>query len=169
MSGRWFTLAIVAVCVGLVLAALWQRSRDTSRIREFWGAGNARLIQQAPQVGLRVDGPADRGDAPSLEGQRGWQDISRAPGLVHLRATLVDDRYFRWPAREATNRERSASEPAFRVLRFSDSEGFVDVAIDIEQGVVVHLAEGRAVEIIPASRDALAAYFKSSALSAPPR
>lgn len=160
MSGRWLTLAIVAVCVVLVLVALWQRSSDTSHIRQFWGASNAKLIQHAPEVALRVDRQAAASDAPSLDDQRGWRDITKAPGLVHLRATLVDDRYFRWPAREATDQQRLARGAAFRVLRFSGPEGFVEVAIDIEQGVVVHLATGQAVEIIPASRDAVATYLR---------
>lgn len=160
MSGRWLTLAVVSICVALVLVALWRRSRDTSRIREFWGASNARLIQHAPKVALRVDEAALASDAPSLDGARAWRDISRAPGLVHLRATLVDDRYFDWPARTATEEERVATGPAIRVLRFSGAEGLVDVAIDVERGTVVHLAVGRAVAIIPASRAALAAYLQ---------
>ena len=161
MSGRWLTLAIGVICIALALVALWRRSRDTSRIREFWGANNARLIQHAPKVALRVENDKETvtSDAPSLDDGRAWRDISQAPGLVHLRATLVDDRYFRWPARKATDQERAATGPAFRVVRFSGREGFIDVAINIEQGTVVHLAAARAVEIIPASRAAIAAYL----------
>lgn len=160
MSGRWFTSTIVALCIAVVLVALWQRSRDTSQIRQFWGADNAKLIQQAPMVRLRVEDSVGGDEVPSLNNPQSWRDISTAPGLVHLRATLVDDRYFHWPSREATDQEQAASGPAYYLVRFSGDGGFVDVAIDTAKGTVVHLAAGRSVEVIPASRDALAAYLR---------
>ena len=147
MSGRWLIVATLALCASLVLFALWQRSRDTARIREFWGAGGARLIQHATNVALRINDSVASDDAPSLGGRRGWFDLSNAPGLVHLRATLVDDRYFQWPSRRATDEELAASADDFRVLRFSSPDGFVDAAIDVENGAVVNLASSRAVEI----------------------
>jgi hypothetical protein len=119
VSGRWLILATLSVCASLVLFALWQRSRDTARIREFWGANGAQLIQHAPRVAMRPGPPEVNDEPPSLESDRDWLDLSTAPGLIHLRATLVDDRYFLWPSREALGEERLASGPDFRVLRFS--------------------------------------------------
>ena len=159
VSGRRLTFAILALCLSLVCIALWQRSRDTARIREFWGAEGARLIQQAPRVALRQAQLSGGDDAPSLDDRRRWLDLSSAPGLVHLRATLVDDRYFDWPSRSATIDEVAASASEWRVLRFSSAAGFIDAAIDLEHGTVVNLVTSRAVNIIPASRQAIAAYL----------
>lgn len=160
MSGRWFTLATLTVCVSLVLFALWQRSHDTARIRQFWGARGASLIQNAPQVLLRRANWPMHQEAPSLnDNKQLWQEISSAPGLVHLRATLVDDRYFKWPDRAAQDSERTTDSPTVRVLRFTGPTGFVEAAIDTQRGVVVDLASGRAVEIIASSRRAIAAYL----------
>lgn len=160
MSGRWFTLTILAICLSLVLFALWRRSHDTARIREFWGADAASIIQSAPRV-LIWDGRwSPQQDVPSMDSEsRRWQDISGAPGLIHLRATLLDDRYFQWPHREATVLERTARSAAYRVLRFAGPVGLVDVAIDIDNGMVINLASGHAVPIISSSRRAIAAYL----------
>ena len=160
MSGRWLTFATLVLCFSLVCLALWQRSRDTARVREFWGADGARLVQQAPQVSLRLDHASGSDDAPSLVDDRGWLDLSTAPGLIHLRATLVDDRYFRWPSRSARVDEMAAGASGWRVLRFSTPESFIDAAIDLERGTVVNLMSARAVEVNPASRQAIAAYLE---------
>lgn len=188
MSGRWLILATLVVCLSLVCFALWRRSRDTAQVREFWGSSGASLIQHAPTVAVRlistsqgsdlplidvplvdvplIDVPSSDAllrDAPLIEERSRWLDLSTAPGLVHLRATLVDDRYFQWPSRAATAGEVAAGPSRWRVLRFSSTSGFVDTAIDLERGTIVNLMNSRAVDILPSSRQAIAAYLELEA------
>lgn len=145
MSGKWLTVFIVASCVFLATTVLWLRSRDTVRVREFWSPQIASLIQHAPHV--------ERMNASE------WQDISNAPGLIHLRATLVEDRYYRWPWRLATEIELAASMYPVQLLRFSSNTAKVEVSIDFVKGTVLNVQAKRAAQLIPTSRDAIARYL----------
>ena len=149
MSGRRVIAFTLVLCVSLVVFALWQRSQHTARIRQFWGGQGAHLIQYAPQVQLQSG--ADRID---------WLELSAAPGLIHLRATLVDDRYYVWPSRAASAEELAAAGAAYHTLRFSDRASFVDATINTETGAVINRVNGRAAQLIPSSRQAVAAYLQ---------
>ncbi len=179
MSGRWLTAILLTVCVALVSFALWRRSIDTQHVREFWGADQAALVQRAPTVLWRtseevVERATDSVAPGSDKLQRvAWKDISRAAGLIHLRATLVDDRYYRWPA--STFESRSQSKPAARpqdsaegdqgtkasnyeCFRFIEGEQSVDVALHVPSGMVILPDRHRQAQIIESSRQALHAY-----------
>jgi hypothetical protein len=71
------------------VASWWFRYAATHRAAKFWGPETARLIRDAPLVELREH------DSPHAAPAR---DISRAPGLTHLRNALLEDRSYRWPA-----------------------------------------------------------------------
>lgn len=144
MSGRLFTTVAVSICLVLVAFAFWQRSLRTQRIREFWGANQASLIQHAPMVRLSVNGEA-------------WRDVSRAPGLVHLRATLVDDRYFQWNETATSQGKEPAS--GYR-LEFSRDQTSIALSIDASSGIVTNLERNQHARLIPASQQAVAAYLK---------
>ena len=148
MSGRWLTILAVTGCVALVAFALWQRARTTQHVRDFWGAAQANVIQHGPNVRLRAS-----------SGDENWQDLSTAPGLVHLRATLVDDRYFQWAALQP------AAPPATTayLLQFSRDEQIVELAIEPSSGQVTNLQSQQCVPLIPASRQAVAAYLQQIA------
>lgn len=146
MSGRWLTILAVTGCILLVAFALWQRSRTTRQVREFWGASQASLIQHGPVVRLRGPGDAD------------WSDVSRAPGLIHLRATLVDDRYYQWSA--SASREANQSQ---YTIQFTDKGQLVELTIAPQSGDVTNVANGRTVPLIPASRQAVAEYLQQIA------
>lgn len=128
----------------MVAFALWQRSRTTEHVREFWGASQANLIQHGSTVKLRV-------------AQHEWQDISTAPGLVHLRATLVDDRYYQWDRLELVS---SKSLDSHYVLQFEQADRRIELAIQPDSGLVINLQSQQAVPLISASRQAVAAYLK---------
>ena len=147
MSGRWLTIGIVSTCMTVALVALWLRSRDTAKIRDFWGADVAHLIQYAPSVERKSQGQ--------------WQDISAAPGLVHLRATLVEDRYFHWPWRTLESREIEELWEQLEQVRFSTGTKSLTIGLDFTSGAVVFLDSKRSAELIPTSRDAIASYMKA--------
>jgi len=161
VSGRWFTGVTLTLCALLAGFALWQRSRDTARIREFWGPGVATLIQNAPQVELRLEDSMNPDDA--RQNASTWSDFSRAPGLVHLRATLVDDRYYQWPARLATTEQLGRPNNRRCVLRFSSDTRSAELSIQLETGWITALATGKQAQLIPASQQAIAAYLEIEA------
>jgi hypothetical protein len=178
VSGRAASLILVGGCVLLVTLALLSRARGTQQVRAFWTPRGAALIQRAPRV--RIAPVAPWGDPSDLDGtgrhetagstaphwtdpqwldQLPWQEISAAPGLIHLRATLVDDRYFVWPAVAAEPREVMSPAAELRALEFSDSSGSIVVILDVRQGWVIHPAGAQRVRLLGSSRAALEAYL----------
>jgi len=90
-NGRWLVLGLVLVAVGLALFAVWFQWGQTRRCLRFYGAAAAGGIQKAPRVELwsLSDSGGKLRAATRL-------DISRAPGLVHLRRGLIEDVNFAW-------------------------------------------------------------------------
>ena len=94
VAGRW----LVAFLVGLGLAAaatgIWFQRHQTRRCLAFYGPEAARRITLAPPVALLRVRPAA---GPRRLEATERIDVSRAPGLVHLRRGLVEDANFSWP------------------------------------------------------------------------
>lgn len=84
-------LGLVLLALGLAAFAVWFQWGQTRRCLAFYGAVAARRIQGAPRVELWSLAAADAGVRPADR-----LDISRAPGLVHLRRGLIEDVNFRW-------------------------------------------------------------------------
>ena len=84
-------LLLLAICLGLF--AVWFQWGQTRRSLEFLGPVAAGRIQEAAIVELWSLVPAD-GRLRGVD----RLDISRAPGLVHLRRGLVEDVNYKWPA-----------------------------------------------------------------------
>lgn len=92
-SGRYLVagLLVLGACLG-VFAVVFQWSQ-TNRCLDFYGAAAARAIVTAPHVELwRLDVAPATGTIAAVE----RCDVSRAPGLVHLRRGLVEDANFDW-------------------------------------------------------------------------
>lgn len=90
-SGSRLVLGLVLLAIGLAVFAVWFQWGQTRRCLAFYGAVAARSIQAAPRVELWSL-------AAEPDGVRATTrlDISRAPGLVHLRRGLIEDVNFRW-------------------------------------------------------------------------
>ncbi len=143
VSGRWLTIIAVTGCVALVAFALWQRSQTTEHVRQFWGPAQARLIQHGSKVWLSKN-------------KSDWEDISQAPGLVHLRATLVDDRYYQWNSLRLVTEPTAATHYA---LHFEQADESIELSIDPDSGLVTNLQNQQSVPLIPASARAVKAYL----------
>ena len=89
-SGKLVIIGILAVALAAAGASWWFRYNATRRTADFWGSEDARLIRDAPSVLLYTSEGPD-------------QEISSARGLLHLRAALLEDRSFRWPARAVSD------------------------------------------------------------------
>lgn len=94
-AGTWLVGGLVGL--GLVAAAtgIWFQRHQTRRCLEFYGPQAARRIAAAPAVRLMIVEPA--AVAGRLVAVR-TLDVSKAPGLVHLRRGLVEDANFAWTA-----------------------------------------------------------------------
>ena len=89
--GTRLVLGLVLLALGLAAFAVWFQWGQTRRCLAFYGPAAARSIQAAPRVEL-WSLAADRGGVRA----EARLDISRAPGLVHLRRGLIEDVNFRW-------------------------------------------------------------------------
>ena len=89
--GTRLVLGLVLLALGLAAFAVWFQWGQTRRCLAFYGPAAARSIQAAPRVEL-WSLAADRGGVRAET----RLDISRAPGLVHLRRGLIEDVNFRW-------------------------------------------------------------------------
>jgi hypothetical protein len=96
-SGKLLILGILTVALLLAGTSWWFRYRATHRAAQFWGPEAARLIRDAPGVMLvKLNSPAPGGEEG--DDRANLYDVSQAPGMVHLRNALVEDRSFDWPS-----------------------------------------------------------------------
>ena len=93
--GRRLVVGLVVLGLGLACFAIWFQWQQTRRCLEFYGSDSARWIQAAARVEL-WEPQADATDASGGLASATRTDISRAPGLVHLRRGLVEDANFDW-------------------------------------------------------------------------
>jgi hypothetical protein len=84
-------VGLLLVAAGLGAFAVWFQWDQTRRSLAFLGPAAARQIQVAPHVELWSLAVRD-GTLLAID----RRDVSRAPGLVHLRRGLVEDVNYRW-------------------------------------------------------------------------
>ncbi|GAB5405341.1 MAG: hypothetical protein Aurels2KO_35720 [Aureliella sp.] len=149
LSGKVFVLAAVGACVLLAGFAALRQSQTTQRIRELWGAEGASAIQNASQVTWLRPAPVGTSVEPI--------DLSSAAGLVHLRATLVDDVYLQ-PASQSGDSWEVDNAEVHRI-EFAAASKSVLVELHLESGKIHCEETGNTATLIPASRDAVLEYF----------
>jgi hypothetical protein len=111
ISGKHVIIAIVALALLAAAASWWVRYEATHRAAEFWGPTAARRIRDAPFVELYYIN-----DDPNVLAT--IREISKAPGLTHLRHALLEDRSYVWPAQPA------AGQPRWRwAIGFKEADG----------------------------------------------
>jgi hypothetical protein len=119
-----FGLAILAS----VFAWWWNFNRGR-RSLELYGAEGAMLIRTAPKVEVLRAEP------------EGNIDISRAPGLINARASLLSDASYEWSAADVRQ-----DSPLFSV-RFSRGERSIDVTFDFENETIWNSATQRVAKL----------------------
>jgi hypothetical protein len=102
LSGKLVILGIVGAALAAAGTSWWFRYSATHEAAVFWGSARSHLIRSAPVVKLfRLDTSTE--SSTVLEDEHaaldfiGEADITKAPGLLHLRSALLEDRSFRWP------------------------------------------------------------------------
>jgi hypothetical protein len=134
VSGKLVIIAIFVAAVSAAAASWLFRYNATHRAAEFWGPEAAQLIRDAPDVKLFKEptAPTDSlgvdlsntdaiGAAIEDRINKSAVDVSRAPGLLHLRNALLDDSSFVWPPGEV-NPSSDTTEIGYWWLSFSDGK-----------------------------------------------
>lgn len=137
-TGR--TVVVLLVLLGVCLAgfAFWFQWRQTRRCLDFLGADVARGVNEAQRVELwRL--AAGAGPRRRVVGER--HDVSRAPGLVHLRHALVEDASFVWDPAPADRewRAQSGGDWTIAIAFFSrpaTAEPTAVLAFDVDGGAM---------------------------------
>lgn len=99
--GRRLVAGLLLLGVALACFAVWFQWQQTRQCLAFYGSEAARSIQAATRVELWEPPPGGPEAAAGPEALSALEsatrtDISRAPGLVHLRRGLVEDANFDW-------------------------------------------------------------------------
>lgn len=129
--------------------AWWHHYTQGRRCVELWGAGTGELIRYAPQVEVMQLDNEDSADAVAMQIQDepvqviARKDITGTPGLVHARQALIEDASFLWKA-------DLQGPPKWQyVLRFTDDDQQVSIAIDCDQGRVRLVGTDRQAALKP--------------------
>ncbi len=96
--GTWLVAALLLLGLAAAITGIWFQWQQTRRCLDFYGPAAARRIAAAPTVELLLMQP---GAEPGRLVARSRIDISKAPGLVHLRRGLVEDANFSWQGTDA--------------------------------------------------------------------
>lgn len=125
-SGSWLVVGLVALGVTAGATAIAYQRGQTRRCLAFYGSDVARRVAAASQVEVwTLEATATPGRLRAV----GRRDVSRAPGLVHLRRGLVEDANFRWPAAGEGVRSRLPAQAWKVALVFRDPASPDDGAI----------------------------------------
>lgn len=110
VSGKLVIITVLAIALAAAGASWWFRYNATRHAAGFWGGKIARLIRDAPHITLEQITRNNEG----LITTSVTRDVSRSPGITHLRAALLEDKSFNWPASE-----KAPSTPSGWLLKFS--------------------------------------------------
>ena len=133
--GTWLVAALLLLGLAAAITGIWFQWQQTRRCLEFYGPAAARRIAAAPTVELLLVQP---GEGPGQLGAQTRIDISKAPGLVHLRRGLVEDANFSWQGTDARASgggaapERLPLESWDVAIVFSEPLGRTTLVIDLD-------------------------------------
>jgi hypothetical protein len=140
-SGSRAVLGIFAVAVLMTAFAWWWNFNRGKQALDFYGPEGALLIRTAPVVEFLQPSP------------EGTIDISKAPGLINARASLLSDASYDWTASDV--RQES---PLFSV-RFRRSEQSIVVTFDFENRTVHASTTNRTARLVKKTADGWQGYL----------
>jgi hypothetical protein len=108
IEGKYAILAVLIIGLAGAIGGWWYRSQLQRRAIALWGLESAELMQHAPSVELLKLTPLSNDAERDAENRLSFGDarlgiaeridVSQAPGLVHLRHSLISDQSFVWSA-----------------------------------------------------------------------
>lgn len=131
--GKLAVLTMFGVAALMAAFGWWWNYSRGQRCLVFYGSEAAALIRTAPKVEIITS---------AQSGEKGVIDISKAPGLLNARTSLLDDASFRWavpPATGATNNQQR--------LRFARGDREVTLLLDFENRTITVEKDGRAATL----------------------
>jgi len=150
-TGRSAVLAILVIGVLAAMFSWWWNYNRGRKALEFYGAEAATLIRTAPKVEILRPEPESN------------IDISKAPGLLNARASLLGDASYDWSA--AAPRQQS---PLFS-MRFSRGESWVVITFDFENRTISNSATRRIATLKPKTADGWRQYLARAIEARRPR
>lgn len=127
--GTLLVVGLLGLAVALGAFALWFQWRQTQGCLRFFGPEVARAIQAAPRVELwTLSAPGGRPSAGDV------LDVSRAPGLVHLRRGLIEDVNYRWDSAPMSPLPPDAWEQAIAFFPDATGDPAAVLAVDLDDG-----------------------------------
>jgi len=156
--GQVAVLAMLGLGLAAAIFAWWWNYERGQRALAFYGAEGARLIRTAPTVEILVLAPAEAEPDASqpdetirLGGQQRTVarriDISRAPGLLNARTSLLAD------ASYAAEGAQPAAAAADAVLRFAEGNRELLLTFDWASGQVTDVARGTSCRLVRKTAD----------------
>jgi len=147
-SGRLVVLAMVGLAIAAAIFAWWWNFERGQRALALYGPQTATLIRKARTVEIFVPPSAKDRSSPGSNGEAARPttrqiDISRAPGLLNARTSLLDDASYAWK-KDAT--QSSAGD--YVLIRFVDDNDQAMLRIDFESGAVSLIPEGGQATLI---------------------
>ncbi len=129
IPGTWLVAGILAMAIGLASFAVWFQWTQTKRCLAFFGPDIATAIQTAPRVeAWKLSSTGDAGRVLAVS----RVDVSKAPGLVHLRHGLVEDSNYAWSAVGAGRRPTESWDVALAFFAAETSRPTAVLAFDLE-------------------------------------
>jgi hypothetical protein len=158
VSGKWMILSVFGVGIAMAVAAWTFYYLQQRGPLKFWGSSVALLIKNAPTVEAwrLVDAEEPAGDSKEVEiisvgSQRlriaERKDVSKAPGMSHLRNGFLYDRCFAW--------DQPAPQEAWSwqyALRFSDGKSEATVLLAPQAQRIKFLENGQEVSNAPVAQ-----------------
>jgi hypothetical protein len=137
IEGKYAILAVIAIGLAGAVGGWWYRSQLQRRAIALWGREAAELMQRAPRVELLSLAPQNDDVERDAENSLSFGDarlgiaeridVSRAPGLIHLRHSLISDQSFAWSVPLET------CQPHWPcALRFADGEHSATLLVDFD-------------------------------------
>jgi hypothetical protein len=154
--GKLAVLTMFAVALAAATFAWWWNYSRGQKCLAFYGADAALLIRTAKDVELielspQSDKPEDRTASRLVVDGRTYlfdriTTISQAKGLIHARASIVDDTSFRWDAQQ-----RDCISRVPYAIRFlgDDYNKRATLAFDFGCQRVWYVEQQESVELIP--------------------
>jgi hypothetical protein len=140
-TGKSAVLAMLAVGIVAAVFAWWWNYNRGRKALEFYGSETATLIRTAPQVEILRSQP--EGDI----------DISKAPGLINARASLLSDASYDWSG------AAPVQQPPLFSVRFSRGDKSAVVTFDFENRTITNSATQRTATLRPKTADGWRQYL----------
>ncbi len=158
ITPRGLLLAGVVVVLGIVGAAgsIYARRTRLEKTTEFWGQETITAIQ----LGERVQMSSVSGRQFDLV------ELTRTPGLGHLRHLLLDERNYDWSSTSETSIDQHCrgQEPFCVQLQLTDPTAHrfepIEITVDLKGGWVGKTGGARCLQISERKRNALRKFLE---------